>query len=179
MSRSSELFGSWENIAIIRHAQQVTPESLGLQRLILLNIDPPEHTKLRAVVSRGFTPRAIASLREALTARTRRIVQAALSEGTGDFVTYVACELPLQAIAELLGVPQEDRKKIFAWSNAMIGYDDPEFGDEATAASAELVGYAMEMAEQRRQRPRDDIVSKLVHAQIDRGSWHRMSSASS
>jgi cholest-4-en-3-one 26-monooxygenase len=169
ISRSSELFGSWENTAIIRLGQPQTPESMELQRLILLNIDPPEHTKLRAIVSRGFTPRAINSLREALTARAQAIVQTALADGTGDFVTDIACELPLQAIAELLGVPQEDRRKIFEWSNTMIGYDDPEFGGDGQAAAGELVGYAMTMAEDRRQCPRNDIVSKLVHAQVDGG----------
>ncbi|HXP20039.1 MAG TPA: cytochrome P450 [Streptosporangiaceae bacterium] len=169
ISRSSELFGSWENTAIIRLGQPQTPESMELQRLILLNIDPPEHTKLRGIVSRGFTPRAIGNLRAALTARAEAIVQTALSEGTGDFVSDIACELPLQAIAELLGVPQEDRRKIFEWSNTMIGYDDPEFGGDGQAAAAELVGYAMMMAEDRRECPRNDIVTKLVHAQVDGG----------
>jgi cholest-4-en-3-one 26-monooxygenase len=167
MSRCSDLYGSWENTAIIRLGQPQTPESMEMQRLIMLNIDPPQHTKLRGIVSRGFTPRAIHGLRDALTARAERIVQTALTEGTGDFVTDIACELPLQAIAELLGVPQEDRRKIFEWSNTMIGYDDPEFGGDGQAAAAELVGYAMTMAEDRRQCPRDDIVSKLVHAQVD------------
>ena len=167
MSRCSDLYGSWENTAIIRLGQPQTPESMEMQRLIMLNIDPPQHTKLRGIVSRGFTPRAINGLRDALTARAERIVQTALTEGTGDFVTDIACELPLQAIAELLGVPQEDRRKIFEWSNTMIGYDDPEFGGDGQAAAAELVGYAMTMAEDRRQCPRDDIVSKLVHAQVD------------
>jgi cholest-4-en-3-one 26-monooxygenase len=170
VSRASDVYSSYENTAIIRHAAQVTEESLGLQRLIMLNIDPPQHTKLRGIVSRGFTPRAIANLREALTARAGRIVQTALAEGTGDFVTDVAAELPLQAIAELLGVPQEDRGKIFAWSNEMIGYDDPEFAGDSQAAAAELVGYAMTMAEDRRGCPRDDIVTKLVHAQVDGGN---------
>jgi cholest-4-en-3-one 26-monooxygenase len=169
ISRSSELFGSWENTAIIRLGQPQTPESMELQRLILLNIDPPEHTKLRGIVSRGFTPRAIGNLRDALTERAERIVQTALAEGTGDFVTDVACELPLQAIAELLGVPQEDRGKIFEWSNTMIGYDDPDFGGDGAAAAGELVGYAMTMAEDRRQCPRNDIVTKLVNAQVDGG----------
>jgi cholest-4-en-3-one 26-monooxygenase len=169
ISRSSEKFGSWQNTAIIRFGEQTTRDSIEMQRLILLNIDPPEHTKLRGIVSRGFTPRAIGSLRAALTARAERIVQVALSEGTGDFVTDVACELPLQAIAELLGVPQEDRRKIFEWSNAMIGYDDPEFADEGAAAAREMVGYAMQMAEDRRRCPRDDIVTRLVHAEVDGG----------
>jgi cholest-4-en-3-one 26-monooxygenase len=169
VSRSSHLYSSQEKTAIIRHAQQVTDESIEMQRLIMLNIDPPQHTKLRGIVSRGFTPRAIRNLRETLAARAGRIVQTALAEGTGDFVTDVAAELPLQAIAELLGIPQEDRRKIFAWSNEMIGYDDPEYGGDGQAAAAELVGYAMTMAEDRRGCPRDDIVTKLVHAQIDGG----------
>jgi len=169
ISRNSDLFGSWQNTAIIRLGQVQTEESLALQRLIMLNIDPPEHTKLRGIISRGFTPRAINGLREALTERAERIVRTAVESGTGDFVTDVACELPLQAIAELLGVPQEDRKKIFEWSNTMIGYDDPDFGEDGKAAAAELVGYAMLMAEDRRQCPRDDIVTKLVNAQIDGG----------
>ena len=169
ISRNSDLFGSWENTAIIRLGQVQTEDTLAMQRLIMLNIDPPYHTKLRGIISRGFTPRAIGNLRGVLTERAERIVAAALSEGTGDFVTDIACELPLQAIAELLGVPQDDRKKIFEWSNLMIGYDDPEFGDAGQAAAAELVGYSMVMAEDRRQCPRDDIVTRLVNAQIDGG----------
>ena len=78
-----------------------------------------------------------------------RIVATALAEGTGDFVTDVACELPLQAIAELIGIPQEDRKKIFQWSNQMVGGDDPEFEEEGIEAAMELLAYAMEMAEDR------------------------------
>ncbi|HUJ08010.1 MAG TPA: cytochrome P450 [Streptosporangiaceae bacterium] len=168
ISRNSDLFGSWENTAIIRHGGDIK-DSIDLQRLILLNIDPPHHTKLRQIVSRGFTPRSINGLRDKLTERAERIVAAALRSGTGDFVTDVACELPLQAIADLIGVPLEDRKKIFEWSNTMVGYDDPEFGDAGQIAAAELVGYAMVMAEDRKQTPRDDIVTKLVNAQIDGG----------
>ena len=168
ISRNSELFGSWENTAIIRHGGAIK-DSIDLQRLILLNIDPPHHTKLRQIVSRGFTPRAINGLRDKLAERAERIVAVAVENGTGDFVTDVACELPLQAIADLIGVPQEDRKKLFEWSNTMVGYDDPEFGDAGQIAAAELVGYAMTMAEDRKQSPRDDIVTKLVNAQIDGG----------
>jgi cholest-4-en-3-one 26-monooxygenase len=166
-SLNSDIFSSEEKTALIRHGQPVTDEALGMHRLILLNLDPPAHTKLRSIISRGFTPRAIGNLREVLTARAERIVQTALAEGTGDFVTDVACELPLQAIAELLGVPQEDRRKIFDWSNQMIGYDDPEYEGDPNAAAAELVGYSMQMAEDRKQCPRDDIVTKLVNARVD------------
>ncbi len=167
ISRNSDVFGSWENTAIIRYNHLMTEEARYFNRLILLNIDPPAHTKLRGTVSRGFTPRAIAALREALTERAERIVRAALNNGTGDFVTDVACELPLQAIAELMGVPQEDRKKIFDWSNKLVGADDPEFEADNMAAAGELLGYALGMAQDRTACPRDDIVSKLVHAQVD------------
>ena len=173
ISRDSDTYSTWENTAIIRHADGASREQIELQRFVMLNIDPPQHTTLRGIVSRGFTPRAIRNLRESLTVRAERIVQTALAEGTGDFVADVACELPLQAIAELLGIPQEDRGKIFHWSNQMIGYDDPEFEGDSNLAAAELVGYCMVMAEDRKQCPRDDIVTKLVNAKIDE---HNLSS---
>jgi cholest-4-en-3-one 26-monooxygenase len=169
VSRRSDIYSSQEKTAIIRHGAPVSEESLQMQRLILLNLDPPVHTKLRGIVSRGFTPRAVGNLRDALADRAGRIVQGALDGGTGDFVSDVACELPLQAIAERLGIPQEDRRKIFAWSNEMIGYDDPDYGGDTQAAAAELVGYSMAMAEDRRTCPRDDIVTRLVHAEVDGG----------
>ena len=167
VSRNSDIYSSQEKTAIIRHQARVDQEQIELQRLIMLNIDPPLHTKLRGIVSRGFTPRAIGNLRAALTDRAARIVAEALETGSGDFVSDVACELPLQAIAELLGIPQEDRRKIFTWSNEMIGYDDPEYAAAGRDAAAELVGYSMVLAEDRRSCPRDDIITKLVHAQLD------------
>jgi cholest-4-en-3-one 26-monooxygenase len=144
-------------------------EKIDLQRHILINIDPPHHTKLRGIVSRGFTPKAVNSLRDALACRAARIVHSALADGTGDFVTDIACELPLQAIAELLGIPQEDRHRVFEWSNQMIAYDDPEYSVEPETASVELLGYSWNLAEDRKRCPADDIVTKLVNADIDGG----------
>jgi cholest-4-en-3-one 26-monooxygenase len=161
------VFSTYANSSLPRHKDPVTPEVLESHRLVMLNIDPPAHTKLRRIVSRGFTPRAVDGLKEALTSRAGAIVRKAVEEGSGDFVTDVACELPLQAIAELLGVPQEDRHKIFDWSNQMVGYDDPEFTGDELQASAELVGYSMTMADQRRKCPADDIVTKLISAEVD------------
>ena len=169
VSRDNDNYSTWENTAIIRHQDGATREQIELQRFVMLNIDPPQHTKLRGIVSRGFTPRAINNLRSALSARAERIVAEAIASGSGDFVTDVAAELPLQAIAELVGVPQDDRRKVFDWSNDMVGYDDPDYVGDPAAAAAELVGYAMVMAEDRRQCPRDDIVTKLVNAQVDGG----------
>ncbi|MCE7001370.1 cytochrome P450 [Kibdelosporangium philippinense] len=166
VSRNSDVYSSSENTAIIRFGPDITREKIEAQRLIMLNMDPPQHTKVRAIIQRGFTPRAINSLRDALANRAERIVKTALTEGTGDFVLDVACELPLQAIAELLGVPQDDRHKLFDWSNRMISYDDPS-ASQPELASAELLGYAWHMAEDRKRCPAHDIVTTLVNANID------------
>ena len=169
ISKRPEVYSSSENTALIRFVEGIPRESIEMQRVILLNMDPPQHTHLRGVVSRGFTPRAISNLRQALTERAERIVATALESGTGDFVADVACELPLQAICELIGVPQEDRGKIFSWSNRMIGYDDQPLGEgnDGEMAAVEILGYSMAMAEERRACPRDDIVTKLISAEID------------
>ncbi len=167
VSRRSDIYSSEAKSALIRYGRPVTEEDFKLQRLILLNLDPPAHTKLRGIVSRGFTPRAIGNLRQVLTARAEQIVRAAVEQGTGDFVTDVACELPLQAIAELLGIPQEDRRRLFDWSNQLVGSEDPEYETDSMTAGAELVGYSMQLAEQRRQCPRDDIITTLVTARVD------------
>jgi cholest-4-en-3-one 26-monooxygenase len=168
ISRNSALFSSSENTAIIRFASDMPRERIEMQRLILLNMDPPHHTAQRGIVSRGFTPKAINALREELAHRAEQIVSDAVQKGQGDFVSDVACELPLQAIAGLLGIPQDDRRKIFDWSNKMIGYDDDDFNDDGSdLAAAEMLGYSMAMADDRRKCPADDIVTKLVNASAD------------
>lgn len=166
ISRSPEIYSSAQKGAIIRLPDDVTPEQIELTGAMLINMDAPKHAKIRRIVSKGFTPRAVEGLRAALTERAARIVHEAKRTGGGDFVQQVACELPLQAIAELLGVPNDDRHKLFEWSNQTLNYDDPEYGD-ATAAFTEILGYAWNMAEQRRACPVDDIVSQLVHADVD------------
>ena len=166
VSLDSALYSSRENTALVRLAEGTTAEQIEMQRFIMLNSDAPQHTALRGIVSRGFTPRAVAGLRNALAERAEKIVREALAEGAGDFVTDVACELPLQAIAELLGIPQDDRRKIFDWSNQMISYDDPEIEVEPMAAAVELLGYSMGMAEERKRCPMDDIVTTLVQADV-------------
>ncbi|GHD98277.1 cytochrome P450 [Streptomyces alanosinicus] len=169
VSTHPELFSSTLNTAIIRFNEHIERDAIDMQRFILLNMDPPEHTRVRQIVQRGFTPRSIRALEERLRARARAIVSAARERsGPFDFVTEVACELPLQAIAELIGVPQEDRSKIFDWSNKMIAYDDPEYAitEEVGAESAtEIIAYAMNMAAERKRCPAHDIVTTLVAAE--------------
>jgi cholest-4-en-3-one 26-monooxygenase len=170
VSVKPEIFSSWANGAIVRFAEGMPHEAVEMQRVMLINQDPPDHTKLRRIVNRGFTPRAIRMIEDALAERAQRIAREAVEQGGGDFVTQVACELPLQAIAELLGIAQEDRRKIFDWSNQMIAYDDPEYEIDPEVASTELINYAMALGAERAAEPREDIVTKLVTADLeDRG----------
>ncbi|MFH8698504.1 cytochrome P450 [Streptomyces chartreusis] len=169
VSTHPELFSSTLNTAIIRFNEHIERDAIDAQRLILLNMDPPEHTRVRQIVQRVFTPRAIRALEERLRTRALNIAANAREHaGPFDFVTEVACELPLQAIAELIGIPQDDRAKIFDWSNKMISYDDPEYAitEEVGAESAtELIAYAMNMAADRKACPAKDIVTTLVAAE--------------
>ncbi|MEG8181033.1 cytochrome P450 [Nocardia terpenica] len=167
ISKHPEVFSSSANTAVIRFNGEITRDEIDIQRAMLVNTDPPAHTTLRRIISRGFTPRAVESLRAALTERAERIVHEAKQTGGGNFVQQVACELPLQAIAELLGIPQSDRRKIFDWSNEMISYDDPDFNGNHREATAEIMGYSWNLAEERRKCPVDDIVSELVTADLD------------
>jgi cholest-4-en-3-one 26-monooxygenase len=100
---------------------------------LMLMMDPPAHTRYRKLVNRGFTPHVVAALEPHIREMTGRILDDALAEGDVDAVVDLAAELPLQVIAELMGVPLEDRHKIFDWSNRLIGSEDPEYSvtDEA------------------------------------------------
>jgi cholest-4-en-3-one 26-monooxygenase len=168
ISRRNDVFSSSENCVIPRFNDDIAREDIDLQRVVLLNMDPPQHTRLRSIISRGFTPRAIGRLRDELNERAQTIAKAAAAAGSGDFVEQVACELPLQAIAGLLGVPQEDREKLFRWSNEMTGNDDPEYADiDPKASSVEVLTYAMQMAAVKAENPGDDIVTTLINADID------------
>ena len=167
VSKNSKDFSTWENTVIIRFAADMTRDEVELMRAMLIHHDPPEHTRLRQIISRGFTPRAVAALQPDLDRRAREIIEEARARGTGNFVEDIAAELPLQAIANLLGVPQEDRKKIFEWSNQMLSYDDPEIEGDPATAYAEILGYFMTMAEERKASPQDDLVTKLITADVD------------
>jgi cytochrome P450 len=138
---------------------------------LMLEMDPPDHTRYRKLVNRGFTPKVIRSLEQHLHEMSVRIVDRALADGGEcDFVVDVAAELPLEAIAEFLGVPFEDRHKLFDWSNRFIGSEDPEYvvsDEDLTEAQVEMFMYANAMGVDRKANPTGDIVSNLVNAVID------------
>ena len=168
VSKRNDVFGSSPDGAIPVWPQEMTRDAIDLQRSVLLNMDAPQHTRLRKIISRGFTPRSVGRLEEELAARAQKIAETAAAEGSGDFVEQVSCELPLQAIAGLLGVPQDDRDKLFRWSNEMTAGEDPEYADiDPAMSSIELIQYAMQMADDRSKNPGDDIVTQLVEADIE------------
>lgn len=168
ISRRSDVFSSQEKTAIPRYRDGTFAEQVDRGKFVLLNMDAPHHTHLRKIISRAFTPRAIEVLRADLARRAAEIAREAAASGSGDFVEQVSAELPLQAIAGLMGVPQEERKKLFDWSNQMVGDVDPEFeSNDAMGASIELIMYAMAMAADRNANPRDDLVTKLVQADVE------------
>jgi cholest-4-en-3-one 26-monooxygenase len=147
-----------------------TEEQLEQQRLMMLTMDPPKHTKVRLLVNKGFTPRMIGQLDQHIRDVAREIVDRVVERGECDFVVDVAAELPLQVIAEMMGVPNEDRHKLFEWSNRMIGSEDPEYAvsdAEAMEAATEMFMYANELAAKKRADPGDDIISALLQAEVE------------
>jgi cholest-4-en-3-one 26-monooxygenase len=170
VSKNSKVFSSRENGVIIRLPETATRESVEMTQVVIINQDAPEHTQLRQIISRGFTPRAIGALEDALEERARRIVKNAVDAGSGNFVDQVASQFPLEVIGDMLGVPAEDRQKIFDWTNQMTGAEDADLAradNNPEAAAAEVLMYSMVLAADRRENPRDDIVTKLVNADVD------------
>ncbi|MER6946949.1 cytochrome P450 [Nonomuraea sp. NPDC000554] len=165
ISRHSELFSSSRRLALF---EEMPEEQRALQRMMMLNQDPPEHSRRRSLVNRGFTPRTIGALEQHI----RDICDDLLDKCSddADFVTEVAAPLPLYVICELLGAPVSDRDKLFTWSNRMIGAQDPDYADspeQGSAAAGEVYAYANQLAAQRRAAPRDDIVTRLLQPDPD------------
>jgi cholest-4-en-3-one 26-monooxygenase len=146
------------------------PEEYEIQKTLLINLDPPQHTKYRRLVSLGFSGKVIRNLEAHVRQITNDILDEVAPLGRCDFVDRVSAELPLQVIVEMVGVPKEDRRKVLEWSNKMIGFDDPEYGanpEIGQMAAAELFMYANELAEDREKHPKDDVVSLLMQAEVD------------
>ena len=138
---------------------------------LMLMMDPPDHTRYRKLVNRGFTPRMIGQLEPHILDLTDEVLdKAVVKDGEIDFVVDIAAELPLEVIAELIGVPSDERHKIFEWSNRMIGSEDPEYtvsAEEVFNAQVEMFLYAQQLAEKRRAEPADDIITALLSAEVD------------
>jgi cholest-4-en-3-one 26-monooxygenase len=167
VNRDHEHFSSYRAATLFHDFDD---DILGQQRMMMLNMDPPMHTRYRRLVNKGFTPRMIRDLEAKVIASTDSILDSVCEQGSADFVEQIAAELPLQVIAELMGVSQEDRHLVFDWSNRMVGSDDPEYQispESSTQASMELFAYADELCAKKRIDPHEDLFSVLTQAEID------------
>ncbi len=166
VSRHPELFASGRGGTNIGDIPDELAEFLGS----IINMDAPRHTKIRRLISTGFTPRQIANLEETIARRAKAIVDAIAGQGECDVVRDIAAPLPLQVICDMMGIPPEDEQRMFELSNVILGFGDPEYvltvGDLVNAGM-ELFQYGLQLAEQRLREPRDDIATALVHAEVD------------
>ena len=133
----------------------------------MMHTDPPDHTRYRALVQPGFRPSYMRALEDGIRARARTLVDRIEPGVPVDVVADLAVALPLQVISDLLGVPEGEWPRFFRWSEAVIpgATDWPE--EERNRLSAEMVGYLLEAAADRRVAPRDDIISELGAAEVD------------
>lgn len=144
---------------------------------VLLNMtDDPFHQRFRSLLTPSVSPRAVAAMEHDLRARAARIVERARERGRVDLLVEVAAELPLQAAAGLLGVPQEDRAKLVEWADATLDYDDRDLGGSsarAAEASAAMFAYGQDLIARRRAEPGDDLLSAAIHRPVDDGGESR------
>lgn len=166
ISRNPKVFSSWEGLPFIFDMEG---DDLAGQRESLIGMDPPEHVKYRRLLQRVFTPRMVREIEPKIRAHAKRIVDELAEKDSCEFVEELASELPLILICELMGIPLEDRKKIFDWSNRLIATDDEEFGapNDGQAAAIELYTYASTLAEEKKANPDDTLISKMINGEVD------------
>jgi cholest-4-en-3-one 26-monooxygenase len=149
---------------------ELSDDEIAQQSLMMLNMDPPLHTRYRRLVNKGFTPRMVRDLEINIHRTADSIIDRVCEQGTADFVTDISAELPLQVIAELLGVPHEERHKMFDWSNRMVGSEDPEYGitaEDALQAAMDLYAYAAQLFATKRISSHEDLMSVLTEVEIE------------
>jgi cytochrome P450 len=143
-----------------------TPEDEYQLALMMLTMDPPRHTKLRSLVSKGFTPRQVTKLNSHVADTARRIVDDVAERGECDFVDDIAGALPSYVIAELLGIPLQDGRRLYELTEIMntgsVGERDAVLG-----AQMQMFQYGTELAARKRAEPGDDIATSLLHAEVD------------
>ena len=169
VNRDAALFSSEVgSISLLDPDERANGVGADTRGTMMIASDPPA-TPAIGVSSTAASPRrTMKAIEQSLAGRATTIIDRVIEKGSCDFVTEVAAELPLQAIADIMGVPQQDRGRLFEWSNRMVGLDDPEYAStDGTVASAEMYAYVNDLAGQRRADPRDDIVTLLVNAEID------------
>ncbi|WP_269859073.1 cytochrome P450 [Streptomyces sp. RPT161] len=154
--RSPRLFSS--HLGGTQIIDPATPEDLAAVRRMMLNMDPPDHSRLRSLLARAFTPRAVDALGTRVRSRARALVDAVAERGECDFATEVAADLPVATLAEILGVPATDRGLLYDWSNRVVGYQDQEYAACHTVdprTTSEAARHALEL------RPQPDAGGRM------------------
>lgn len=172
VSRSPQLFSSARQGTLM---QDPPPADLPYIQEIMLNMDPPRHRTYRALVSKAFTPRMVQDLQPSIRAMVDHIIDQVVERGACDFVEEVAAKLPLEVICEMMGVPHEDRQRIYEIGNKLIGFDDPDLFEGgqsvndlgAQEAFAEMFVYASKLRAIALETPSDNLATALVNAEID------------
>lgn len=162
-----EVFSSWEGSCFLRDPR---PQDLPEIRRMLLNMDPPEHTKIRLTVNKMFTPRMIRRLSESIDQHAHDVVADVSDKDEFDFVTEVAAEMSLRVLADVMGLPLEDRHLLFDWTERLVGDGDVEMGGDPRAfvsALMEMFQYADEQVDAKRANPGDDVWSVVANADVD------------
>jgi cytochrome P450 len=165
ISRTPKTFSSYETGVMLPD-----PDPMGLyaQRLMMLNMDPPQHDRFKLLVSRGFTPKNAPLLRPRIEELAREILDAAMQKGSGDFVSEIAGRLPSGLIAELMGMPREDGERLYNLTEIMHTNDDAVAPPEVKmAAIGEMLMYGQSVADKKRTAPGDDLATILVNAEVD------------
>ena len=165
ISRTPKIFSSYETGVMLPD-----PDPMGLyaQRLMMLNMDPPQHDRFKLLVSRGFTPKNAPLLRPRIEELAREILDAAMQKGSCDFVSEIAGRLPSGLIAELMGMPREDGERLYNLTEIMHTNDDAIAPPEVKmAAIGEMLMYGQSVADKKRKAPGDDLATILVNAEVD------------
>jgi len=168
ISRDPKRFSSYSGGGTI--IEDYEGQDLAIARNLIVNMDPPSHGKFRKLVSRGFTPRMTAHLEPRIARIATRLVDAIVDRGRCDFVQALAMPLPLEMIAELLGVPDQDRPKLLDWTNRLLGYADPDVGsrEDMTIATMEMAQYSHKLAASRKGKGTgEDLATILCNAAVD------------
>ena len=151
----------------------------------MINMDDPEHGRQRRIISRGFTPRALAKLEESVERRADAIIDKVIEKGECDFVSEIAAPLPLEIISDMMGIPESEAGMVFEKTNIILGLGDPEMIKDpgnviaaALGAGSELAALMNDMAADRRKNPKEDLTSALLDASEDDGALSEQDLAS-
>ena len=169
IAKHPEIFSSEKRLTV---PTEYDDETIAMQTMMLVNMDPPKHGKFRRIARNAFTPKAVESYHDTFKHYAKTIIDAVATRGHCEFITEVAAELPLMAILDLCGVPIDHRSKFFTWTNQMMFQEDEDIGGQdpaalAQEAAANIYLYAGELAQQHAENPVANIVGALLDGEVE------------